>query len=188
MKGTPLGRRSRLRDAARRMSEGEYRWGRVDVTPPSRGAIVRYRVCVYPPGTNNVERRALAAHRDWPVLGAVIVLVALTVFGRVISPTPLLIGLVVGYVGVQCFTARFTASLRGRSRTVTATFVNLYDSVETHGDAESVSRVSCEFARLDARFHSGELTPARYELAWSSVFAGLPESAPAYSWVHRTRS
>ena len=142
-----------------RMSQGGYRWGRVDVTPPSRGTLVWHRVCVYPPGTNGPERRALTAHRDWPVLGAIIALVALTVFGRGISPTPLLIGLVVGYFGVHCLTARRTASFEARSRTVTATFVNLYDSVETHGDAESVSRVTGEFAKLDASFHSGELSP-----------------------------
>ena len=74
-----------------------------------------------------------------------------------------------------------SASPRGSLRLFedAATFVNLYDSVETHGNAESVSRVTYEFARLDASFYSGELTPARYELAWSSVFAGLPESVPA---------
>ena len=37
MKGTSLGRRSRLRDAVRRMSEGEYHRGRVDVTPLAVG-------------------------------------------------------------------------------------------------------------------------------------------------------
>lgn len=183
MKGTPRGLRLRPRDAVRRMSEGEYRRGRVDVTPPSRGTLVWYRVCVYPPGTNGPERRALTAHRDWPVLGAIIALVALIV----ISPIPLVIGLIVGYVGIYFLTARRTASLRARSRTVTAIFVNLDHVVETYGAAETLSRVTGTFAELDARFRLGELTPLCYELAWASVFAGLPRTTPVYSWPHQTR-
>jgi hypothetical protein len=188
MKGTPRGLRSWLMDVTRRMSEGEYRWGRVDVTPPARGTLVWYRVCVYPPGTNASERRALTAYRDWPVLGAIIALVTLIAFGRMLPPTPLVVGLLVGYVGIYYLTARRTAILRGRSRTVTATFVILDNVVETYGAAETLSRVKVTFAELDASFSSGELSPAHYELAWASVFAGLPETAPAYALGYRIRS
>jgi len=127
--------------------------------PPSRGTLVRHRVCVYPPGTNGPERRALTAHRDWPVLGAIIALVALTVFGRGIltDTAPHWLGRRLFRRSLPHRTAH--ASFEARSRTVTATFVNLYDSVETHGDAESVLRVTREFAKLDASLHSGELSP-----------------------------
>ena len=159
MKGTPRGLRLRPRDTVRRMSQGGYRWRRADVTPPSRDTLVWHRVCVLPRRYKRAGTRR--THRTPGLAGS-------WSRHRGRRPDSIRPGDLTNtaphwldrrYFGVHCLTSRRTASFGAGSRTVTTTFVNLYGSVETHGDAKSVLRVTREFAKLDASFHSGELSP-----------------------------
>ena len=171
MKGTPRGLRLRPRDTLRRMSHGGYRLRRADVTPPSRDTLVWHRVCVLPRRYKRAGTRR--THRTPGLAGS-------WSRHRGRRPDSIRPGDLTNtaphwldrrYFGVHCLTSRRTASFGAGSRTVTTTFVNLYGSVETHGDAESVLRVTREFAKLDASFHSGKLSPrsVRRAMAISSA-------------------
>src|ERR1019366_1105017 len=68
-------REGKMRDAAHEhrgsflSAYTEHRdWGRVDLPDPvrtQRSGIARYRLCVYAPGTTDIERRELTVARRW---------------------------------------------------------------------------------------------------------------------------
>jgi hypothetical protein len=92
-------KKSRLRAAMTRLFEGQFVWGRVDVTPPARSLCTSYRVVVYPPGTNSSERRRLTSRRNWPVTGAVhSMIVLLAASSQITEPLAIVLAITV-YTG-----------------------------------------------------------------------------------------
>jgi hypothetical protein len=67
-----------------RLLDGAHPWGSFDATV-GRYGVRRYRLIIYPAGTTTAERRLARVWRGWPAAGAVLVLLAVMVFGRVAS-------------------------------------------------------------------------------------------------------
>ena len=160
-----------LARAQRRLLEGPHRWGSYDVSA-GRSGVVHYRLTVYPPGTNAVERRALARARDWPAVGAIGSLLVIVAFGGVIGPAMLMTGVVIVYSLGIAWTRSRTWHLRRD--------VRVLDAVQVQDGAQRVSRgelalILASIAALRALDDGADrLDGVGYEARWAEIYRSMP--------------
>ncbi len=153
----------------RRVLEGPHDWGHYEAST-SRSGATHFRLLIFPPGTNAAERRAFARARDWPLVGAIVALVWLSVAGDEVHPlVATVIALAVYTAGILATRWR-TRAFRARVRRVHA--VRFFDGVAmtTRGDLRLLQRAAVELHALDVDADSGELDRVAYEARWSAIY------------------
>jgi hypothetical protein len=144
------------------------RWGSL-VGGPVRLGGRHYRLVVYPPGTDERERRLLQTWRWWPGGGA---LLATTTLGVLSDPVGLPIALV---LAVTLFLGPFLALrriLRRPRRDMAVVHAEYLYGPSAAADLARCRRlVSLGSTLIDAEqaLDRGELTPVGFQLVWGDV-------------------
>jgi hypothetical protein len=153
--------------------EGSHPWGTFQASPAGRGVWLRRTLTLYRPGTNGPERRALTFHRNWPVAGAVLAIVAMLPIGAATTP-PIAFSIVfAAYLGVFALSARATRALRADAHRLVVLSVAVEEGVTTHGDERLLEHTVAGFERLDAARRDGAISPAQYERGWAELYEGI---------------
>jgi hypothetical protein len=164
---------------ARRPRQGSsYRsmWGSLEVSDPvsaRRSGLTRYRLEIFPPGTNADERRRLHRFRQWRLWGALVALVSSFLI-EAWSPGwqwPLYVAVV--YIAGLIIGLHLTSGLRRAIRTLTVATISLGGSIYVEGDLGLLERCVTELEELDGDRRDGSVTPLAYELAWSELYERL---------------
>ncbi len=162
-----------------RVLDGKHPWGYFEATRLSRGAWMRERLTVFPPGTNAAERRALTFHREWPVIGAILAMFAMVLFGSVLQPFPSCV-LAFALYGVGVWlTTRATRRLRAASRCLMVITIGFDGSATSFGNIRSMKAARLALERLERDHRDGLLTPVRYEAEWASIYRAIDDDRVA---------
>ena len=168
-----------------RALEGRYLWGDFRVGTPGRTGWVTYRLSVYPPGTNGAERRALQFWYSWPLVGALLCLVAFATVGQAIGPSVLVPAAIVVYLGGVVTGWALTRRLRpGVIQLNVAQFPDNGD-IQTLGDLATLSKAVGRLRSMDERRSAAGVSELDYEQEWWAVYESL-DSAGADR--HRSRA
>ena len=135
-----------------------------------------YRLVVYPPGTNRAERRALQLWTSWPVVGAVLSLLAFAIAGEMLQPGLLVAMAALLYAGG--IIAGWIASRRIRPLVKKLNVAQYPDNgrIRTLGDLATLSSAVTRLRSMDDRAASGELSGVEYEQEWWLVYSSLDSS------------
>ena len=166
-----------------RLLEGPHPWGELRMVSPGRGWVV-LRLAVLPPGVTAIQRRALHFRAIWPVVGAVLGVLALVTAGAILSPetlTPLVVG---GYLAGFAVGFVTTGDVARRVKRVNVTQFLEAGGLRSVGPLAELERVVSEFEQLDARHASGELDAVGYEHAWGRIYDAIESDEPP-SIAHR---
>ena len=161
-----------LARARTRLLEGPHRWGTYEINA-GRAGVVHYRLAVYPPGTNAIERRALARAREWPIVGGVGALVAIIVFGGTVGPVPLMTAVMAIYVAGIAWTRSRTRHLRRAVRVADAVVVNDGGRNVSRGELSLILTSIASLRALDE--NSARPNEVAYEARWAEVYRTIGE-------------
>jgi hypothetical protein len=137
---------------------------------------MRKRLTVYPPGTTPSQRQALSFHHNWPVGGAIAMIVATVVLGQLWTPATAAVLSAAGYVAVGVASSRLTRVVRSASRTVEFSAQSIGDSWSIAGDIELFDELRADLIALSAKAEQGELTPVELEARWAEAFSRISPS------------
>ncbi|WP_375399406.1 DUF6611 family protein [uncultured Amnibacterium sp.] len=154
-----------------RLLHGDRAWGGLDVWP-SRGGVVRYRLTVYPPGTNARERMLHRMWRAWPLTGGIVWLAIMLVVGSFAS-APQALWAATGTIGVATAVTAWLTRGRPRPRTLTALLVDDIGGRLTAGWFVELRNAFEELEATELRLRAGRISAVQFEVRWSEVFAGL---------------
>ena len=154
-------------------------WGDLevsDVVSARRSGVTRYRLEVFPPGTNAAERLSLRRFRQWRVWGALIALVVIFFVGAWWPgwQGPLYIAAV--YIAGLILGLHRTGRLRRATRTVIVASTVLGGTTYVEGDLELLESCVTDLERLDDGRRAGTVNALAYELAWSELYRRLEPS------------
>lgn len=152
--------------------DGRHGWGSVD-TSPTRHGVTRYRLVVFPPGIDPVERRLLRAWRAWPTWGAVLWVLAQIVVGTFLTPAAALLGSSVAYLAVGGVLFAQVAELRTRVRTLAVVRMAGYPDPHSAATFTELKALVAELCSADARLQAGESSAADHEATWWRVYERL---------------
>lgn len=164
--------------------EGHHPWGTLDVPNPvdlGRRGWGRYRLRVYPPGTNVAERRALTFQRRWPAGGGIAALFAELIVGTLWAPTALTALIIGAYVVGIIVGAVSTRRVRHLVRTLTVVVTELSGERHRFGDAALYESSVRRLLELDRRMHAGEIVRVQHEAGWAVVYNSLDSTVVAKS-------
>lgn len=171
-----------LKQSVRNLREGKYRWGTIEAASPvdvGRRGWGRYRLVVFPPGTNSAERRALSFRRRWPLVGAVIGIVAETVLTNFLPIALVTVVVLGGYAAGIIGSFLATRQFHGRILTVNAVMTVVGGDTRLFGQAGLLNASLATLDELDRALDAGELTEIQYELGWAAVYNAI-EAEPAH--------
>ena len=146
-------------------------WGYFEATALGRGAWLRERLVLLPPGTSDSERRALAFFRNWPVFGAVGALLVMIPLGLALPPVVAFAAAFGVYATVIWQGARMTRRLRSARVSLVVITVPLASGARSYGNVTSLRATLTALAELDSRRAS--LTEPRYEAEWGAIYWDL---------------
>jgi hypothetical protein len=167
----------KVKDTLRIVLEGRSAWGTIEVpnlADITRRGWGRYRLTVYPPGTNAAERRRLGFYRAWAGWGALAALLAEIVFADLRSPRALVAIAVVYLAGAVAGNVR-SRRLRAELRQVSVIVTCLAGDTRTIGEPQLLRRSLTRLEELDEASHAGRLGPVQFEAGWAEVYNSLDE-------------
>ena len=147
------------------------RWGYFEATALGRGAWLRERLTLLPPGTSDSERRALAFFRNWPVIGAVGALLVMIPLGLTLPPVVAFAAAFGIYALVIWQGARMTRRLRSASVHLVVLTVPMSTGARSYGNVASLRACVAALADLDSRRCA--LTEPQYEAEWGAIYWDL---------------
>jgi len=160
--------------------EGHHPWGTLDVPNPielGRRGWGRYRLRVYPPGTNTAERRALTFHRRWPVAGGIAALFAELIVGTLWAPTATTVIIVAVYAAGIAAGVLGTRRLRHHVRSVSVVVTELEGERHRFGDIALYEASVRHLLELDRRMRAGEIVHVQHEAGWATVYNSLDSAS-----------
>jgi hypothetical protein len=156
--------------------QGLHRWGIVDLPDAmatARSGIARYRLQVFPPGTNSDELRPLLLLRRWRTSGA------LGAFALELMASSLLPGwgvqviILCAYVLILWYAIAASAKLRGATRRLSVARIYAVDDDDSKQKLETLARHLHDLLELDQRLGAGAIGEVEYEARWSRVYRAL---------------
>lgn len=165
-----------IRWLAERVDRGPV-WGSIQVLPDRFGGV-RYRLTVYPPGTDATTRRWLRIRAAWSRAGLACAVGSAMVLMLAVSPgvAAAVIGLlyVIGWLVIGSHTA---SAARGTRRLLGVDWREYTVAGEAEGSAR-IRRLASTMVEADRSLHDGLLSPVAHEVIWENVFNEI-EAAPA---------
>jgi hypothetical protein len=160
--------------------DGRHDWGSVDASPTRHG-VTRYRLVVFPPGIDTVERRLLRAWRAWPIWGAVLWVVSQIVSGAILTPGAALATSTTIYLASGLFLFARVAELRSRVRTFSVVRIAGYPDERSAAMFAELKSLVATLCRADSQRDRGQSSPADHESTWWQVYERLGQnhSGPA---------
>ena len=157
--------------------DGRTDWGSVD-TWPTRHGVTRYRLVVFPPGIDTVERRLLRAWRAWPTWGMVLWLVSQIVLGAFVTTGAALATSIFAYLASGALLFARVAELRSRVRTLSVVHIAGFTDEESAAMFGELKSLVAELCHADAQRDRGLSTPADHEAAWWRVYDRMGQDHP----------
>lgn len=163
-----------LRRAAAHMLDGAHPWGAADVSA-DRFGVTRYRLVVYPPGIDRVDRRLVRLWRGWPVWGVLVWIGCEIWLTQIVGPWAALAISTTVALASGALAALLAGDQRAQVRTMAVTVLaGQYDEPSL----ALRSRIETLAGRLidaDERLRRRTIAPAEHEMAWWRVYDELAE-------------
>jgi hypothetical protein len=157
--------------------DGRHDWGSVDASPTRHG-VTRYRLVVFPPGIDTVERRLLRAWRAWPTWGAVLWVVSQIVLSAVLTPGAAFAVSTITYLASGLFLFARVAELRSRVRTLTVVRIAGYPDQRSAAMFTELKSLVAALCHADSQRAGGQSSPADHESTWWRVYDRLGQNHP----------
>jgi hypothetical protein len=155
--------------------DGRHDWGSLD-TSPTRHGVTRYRLVVFPPGIDTVERRLLRAWRAWPTCGAVLWVVLQIILGAVLSAGAAFAVSTIAYLASGLFLFARVAELRSRVRTLSVVRIAGYTDPRSAAMFVELKSLVAELRHADSQRDRGQSSQADHESTWWQVYDRLGEN------------
>lgn len=153
----------------RRVLEGKYTWGELEVWS-SRYGYTSFCLVVYPPGSTSHDRIRFRMMRSWPPVGMILGLVAVDIAGHRL---PLQAALGIG-LGVYFAGALLLALVAGPGRRRVRTLQTCRGDDGTDGFDQGPQARLDEIAELlienEHKLRAGVIDPAQHEAVWSAAW------------------
>jgi hypothetical protein len=169
-----------------RMLDGQHDWGSLETSPPRNG-VSRFRLVVYPPGIDGVDRRLLRIWRAWPTWGALIWLAVQIALGALLTPLTAFAVSTIAYVGGGIVLFGLIAELRTRVRTLTVVRMAGYSDEHSKATFVELNTLVSVLWLADTERDSGRWSPAEHEAAWWQVYDRLGQLQLGSADVRATR-
>jgi hypothetical protein len=156
-----------------RLLDGAHQWGSFDAAV-GRYGVRRYRLIIYPPGSNAADRRLARLWRGWPLTGAVLGLLAIMLLGNMAASPDRVLGYpVAAYVGIGAlvFLRAGPARLQVRSLSILL-MPNRADARERCKYIEWQNLVRM-LTRADQMLKTGAISPVEHEATWWEAYERL---------------
>ena len=137
---------------------------------------MRKRLTVYPPGTTRSQRQTLGFHHNWPVVGALAMILGTVLLGGFLPPATAAVFSAAGYVLVGAVSSRVTRRVRSASRSIEVIATSFRDGWSITGDLPLFEALCADLRVLSADGESGELSPVEFEARWAEAFQQISES------------
>jgi hypothetical protein len=157
--------------------DGRHDWGSVDASPTRHG-VTRYRLVVFPPGIEPVERRLLRAWRAWPTWGAVLWVVSQIVLSTLLTPGAAFAASTIAYLASGLFLFARVAELRSRVRTLSVVRIAGYTDVRSAAMFVELKSLVAALCHADSQRDRGQSSPADHESTWWQVYDRLGQNDP----------
>lgn len=154
---------------------GRHDWGSLDISPTRHG-VTRYRLVVFPPGIDMVERRLLRAWRAWPTWGAVLWLVSLIVLDAALSPGAAFATSTIAYLASGLFLLARVAELRSRVRSLSVVRIAGYADERSAARFVELKSLVAALGLADSQRDRGQSSPADHESTWWQVYDRLGQN------------
>lgn len=154
---------------------GRHDWGSLDISPTRHG-VTRYRLVVFPPGIDIVERRLLRAWRAWPTWGAVLWLVSQIVLGAALSPGAAFATSTIAYLASGLFLLARVAELRSRVRSLSVVLVAGYADERSAAMFVELKSLVAALGLADSQRDRGQSSQADHESTWWQVYDRLGQN------------
>jgi hypothetical protein len=156
-----------------RLLDGAHPWGSYDAAVGRHG-VRRYRLIVYPPGTNVTLQRLARLWREWPITGAAIILLAVILLGNVVAaPETVLAIAVTAYVGVGALlvlrAGPARVPVRSMSIVLTPGSTDPRDG-RRYLEWQSLAQM---LTRADRALTAGAISPVEHEAIWWHAYDRL---------------
>jgi len=151
-------------------------WGSLEVSDPTsarRSGMTRYRLEIFPPGTNYAERRQLIRFRQWRLWGAFAALTGAFLVGSIGSGWQVPLYIAATYIAGLMLGLQMTQRLRKAIHTVSAATIRVGGSPYVEGDLNLLENCVNEFERLDRERAENRVDPVEYESVWTNLYARL---------------
>jgi hypothetical protein len=157
--------------------DGLHVWGSIDVSP-SRYGVTRYRLVVFPPGTDTVERRLLRVWRAWPTWGALLWLTTQIVLDAILGAGAALAVSTIAYLGSGAILFGRVNVLRTRVRTLSVVRIAGYTDSHAAAMFAELKRLVAALRHADEQRDRGQLSPAAHEAVVWRVYDRMGETHP----------
>ncbi|MET0699596.1 MAG: DUF6611 family protein [Mycobacterium sp.] len=155
-----------------RILDGQREWGSVEVSP-TRYGVTRYRLVLFPPGIDHIERRLLRTWRAWPTWGALVWLAVQIGLGAFVTPATAFVVSVIAYLGAGIMLFTRVAELRSRVKTLNVVRMAGYTDEHAAEAFATLKQVLAALCRADDDRAAGRLSPAEHEALWWQVYDQL---------------
>jgi hypothetical protein len=159
-----------------RLLDGDQVWGSMDISL-TRYGVTRYRLVVFPPGIDGVERRLLRALRAWPTWGVALWFFAICVCS-VFTPWVRFALPSLAWLGIGAYLFARAGALRARVQVLSVTrAAGLIDPEGAAIYAEIKTLVTTLRSADDLR-QAGGSSAAEHEAVWWEVYERLARDHP----------
>jgi hypothetical protein len=160
--------------------DGRRAWGSLDIAPTRLG-VTHYRLTVFPPGLDPVERRMLRAWRAWPTWGAVCWLLGQLALGSVATPAADFVVSTAVYLGIGAVLFGRVCGVRSQVRGLCVVRIAGYADPRAEALYAELCSLTAALDDADARLQQGLLPAAGHEAAWWQVYDRLGHDGPGAS-------
>jgi hypothetical protein len=169
---------SPLRRRWMRLIDGERAWGSIDVLP-DRFGVTRYRLLVYPPGIDRVERRWVRLARGWVLWGALVWVMCEAWLTQITGPWLAFVASTAAFIGVGFFAKAVAGRRNAEVKTMGVDVTVGYHSPETLAIRDRLLKCAVILIEADERLERGQISPADHELTWWRVYDDIGPSRAA---------
>jgi hypothetical protein len=159
-----------------RLLDGDQVWGSIEVSPPRYG-VSHYRLVVFPPGLDRVERRLLRGWRVWPTWGFGLWLFSLCLCSILTSAATFVTPTIV-WLGAGIFLFARVGALRTQVRTLCVSRIAGYPDQQAAATYAEMEALVIMLRSADKLCEQGRLSITGHEAVWWQVYDRLGTKHP----------
>ena len=153
-----------------RLLDGEQSWGALIVQPQRFGAM-RYQLIVYPPGTNDVQRRWIRIWRGWPLWGALSWLLLMVWLSNIVNPLTALTFATTAYLCAGAAARWMAGPGRDGVHTSYAEVLAGHHDPSIQARVRAIEVTAVTLSTAFDRYRRGTMSAVDYEAIWWQVYS-----------------